>query len=110
MTENLLWQYIIFTVLNVVIQTAKSVMTIKCNKYVASLANAVAYGFYTYIIVLTLCDLPMFEKCVITALANLVGVFAVKWVEEKAEKDKLWKIELTVPTEYIETVDKIALI
>ena len=107
MTENLLWQYIVFTVLNVIIQTAKSVMTIKCNKYVASLANAVAYGFYTYIIVLTLCDLPMFEKCVITALANLVGVFAVKWVEEKAEKDKLWKIELTVPTEYIETVDKI---
>lgn len=107
MTENLLFQYVIFTVLNVIIQTAKSVMTIKCNKYVAAVANAVAYGFYTYIIVLTLCDLPMLEKCIITALANLVGVFVVKWVEEKAEKDKLWKIELTVPTEYIETVDKI---
>jgi hypothetical protein len=70
-------------------------MTIKCNKYVAAVANAVAYGFYTYIIVLTLCDLPMLEKCIITALANLVGVFVVKWVEEKAEKDKLWKIETT---------------
>ena len=28
-------------------------------------------------------------------------------IEEKAEKDKLWKIELTVPTEYIEIVDRI---
>lgn len=54
MAENLLFQYVIFTVLNVIIQTAKSVMTIKCNKYVAAVANAVAYGLYTYIIV-TLC-------------------------------------------------------
>lgn len=106
MTENLLWQYIIFTVLNVIIQTAKSVMTIKCNKYVASIANAIAYGFYTYIIVLTLCDLPMLEKCIITALANLVGVFVVKWVEEKAEKEKLWKIELTVPTAEVDAIDE----
>lgn len=105
MTENLLFQYVIFTVLNVIIQTAKSVMTIKCNKYVAAIANAVAYGFYTYIIVLTLCDLPMLEKCIITALANLVGVFVVKWVEEKAEKDKLWKIELTVPTAEVNAID-----
>lgn len=102
MTENLLFQYVIFTVLNVIIQTAKSVMTIKCNKYVAAVANAVAYGFYTYIIVLTLCDLPMLEKCIITALANLVGVFVVKWVEEKAEKEKLWKVEATVPYHHAE--------
>ena len=33
-----------------------------------------------------------------------------KCVEEKAEKDKLWKIELTVPTEYIEIVDRIEVI
>ena len=65
MNETLLFQYVIFTILNVVIQTAKSIMTIKCNKYVAAVANAVAYGFYTYIIVLTLCELPIFEKCLI---------------------------------------------
>ena len=35
-------------------------------------------------------------KAGIVALCNLVGVFLVKWAEEKARKDKLWKIELTV--------------
>lgn len=106
MNETLLFQYVIFTILNVVIQTAKSIMTIKCNKYVAAVANAIAYGFYTYIIVLTLCELPIFEKCLITAFANLVGVFIVKFIEEKAEKDKLWKIELTVPTDEALSIDE----
>ena len=37
--------------------------------------------------------------------SNLVGVFIVKYGEERARKDKLWKVELTVPTEYKNAVD-----
>lgn len=80
-------------------------MTIKCNKYIAAIANAIAYGLYTYIIMLTLCDLPILTKCIVTAFINLIGVFIVKYVEEKAEKDKLWKIELTVPTSEVNIID-----
>ena len=43
--------YVLFNVLNVIIQTIKSIVTIKCNKYIASIVNAVAYGLYTYIII-----------------------------------------------------------
>lgn len=91
--------FIIFNVINVIIQTIKSIVTIKCNKYVAAVVNAVAYGLYTYIVVLTASDLDLWFKILVTAAANLVGVFVVKWAEEKKRKDKLWKVEVTIPAE-----------
>ena len=95
---KLLILFIVMNVLNVIVQTAKSLATIKCGKVAAAIVNAVAYGLYTYIVVLTMCDLPLIWKCIIVALANFVGVYIVKWVEEKARKDKLWRVEMTVNT------------
>lgn len=92
---KLLIIFIVFNALNVIIQTVKSLATIKCGKTVAALINAIAYGLYTYIVVLTVCDLPLWQKMLIVALCNFVGVFVVKWVEEKARKDRLWKVECT---------------
>ena len=97
MEMKLLVLFIVMNVVNVVIQTIKSIATIKCGKVAAALINALAYGLYTYIIVLTNCDLPMLAKCLIVASANFVGVWVVKYFEEKARKDKLWKVEATVP-------------
>ena len=108
MEYTLLIQFIIFNILNVIIQTVKSVATIKCGKGMAALINAVAYGFYTYIVVLTMCDLPLLWKALIVALCNLVGVYIVKWIEEKARKDKLWLVKITVPAVKFQDV-KIAL-
>jgi hypothetical protein len=93
-------------IVNVVIQTIKSIATIKCGKTAAALINALAYGLYTYIIVLTNCDLPMLAKCLIVASANFVGVWVVKYFEEKARKDKLWKVEATVWQNYTESLHK----
>ena len=95
MEMKLLILFIVMNVVNVVIQTIKSLATIKCGKTAAALINALAYGLYTYIIVLTNCDLPLLAKCLIVASANFVGVWVVKLIEEKARKDKLWKIEAT---------------
>lgn len=94
--------YIIFSVLNVIIQTIKSIATIKCNKYVASVVNAIAYGLYTYIIVLTNADINLWVKIIVVALANLIGVFVVKYFEEKNRKDKMWLVKMTIPTKYAE--------
>lgn len=88
--------FIIANLINVIIQTVKSLVTIKCNKYVAAFVNAVAYGFYTWIVVLMTGDLPLLEKCLIVGAVNLVGVFAVKLVEEQKTKIKLWRIEATI--------------
>ena len=96
MNMNLLITFIILNIINVVIQTIKSLATVKCGKGIAAIVNAVAFGLYTIVTVYMLCELPLMWKAGIVALCNLVGVFLVKWAEEKARKDKLWKVELTV--------------
>ena len=52
-------------------------------------------------LIYTVADFPMWEKCLITFVCNLAGVWIVKYVEEKFRKDKLWKIEVTVPNEEV---------
>ena len=101
MEMKLLILFVVMNIVNVVIQTIKSIATIKCGKTSAAIVNAVAYGLYTYIVVLTMCDLPLLAKCLIVAGANFVGVWVVKLFEEKARKDKLWKVEATVPASMV---------
>ena len=101
MDYELLIVFIVLNIVNVIIQTVKSIATIKCGKGMAALVNAIAYGLYTVVVVYTVCDLPLWLKVVVVGLCNLVGVFCVKWGEEKARKDKLWKVEATVkPCEF----------
>lgn len=104
---NLLILFIILNIINVVLQTTKSILTIKCGKTIAALANAISYGFYTVVIIYMVCDLPLMAKVLIVAACNFVGVFVVKLIEEKSRKDKLWKIEFTVPTQDAERLDYI---
>lgn len=93
---KLLIIFIVLNIANVIIQTVKSIATVKCGKVVAALVNAVAYGLYTVVTVYMLCELNLGLKALIVALCNLVGVFVVKLVEEKTRKDRLWKVEATV--------------
>lgn len=102
MDIKLLVTFIILNIFNVIIQTIKSIATVKCGKSVASVVNAVAYGLYTIVTVYMLCDLDLWLKAVIVALCNLVGVFVVKFFEEKARKDKVWLVKMTIPTDHAE--------
>lgn len=97
MDMKLLWLFIILNIVNVVLQTVKSIATIKCGKAVAALINAVAYGLYTVVVVYTVCDLDLWVKVAVVALTNFIGVYVVKLIEEKARKDKLWKVEMCSP-------------
>ena len=100
MMTKLLIVFILLNILNVVIQTVKSIVTIKCGKGLASLVNAIAYGLYTIVTVFMLCDLNLFLKAFIVAMCNLVGVYVVKLIEEKTRKDKLWKVEVTTKNSF----------
>lgn len=93
---KLLVLFIVLSVVNVILQTFKSLATVKCGKVGAALVNATAYGLYTVVLVYTNADFPLWEKVLVTAVCNLVGVYIVKAIEEKARKDKLWKVETTV--------------
>lgn len=89
--------FIVLNVLNVVIQTVKSIATIKCGAWVAAGINALAYGLYTVVVVYMNADgLGLLWKAVIIGLANLLGVYVVKIIEAKSRKDKLWKVECTI--------------
>jgi len=93
---KLLVLFIVLSVVNVIVQTFKSLATVKCGKVGAALVNATAYGLYTIVLVFTNADFPLWQKVIITAITNFIGVFIVKAIEEKARKDKLWKVETTV--------------
>lgn len=105
MNTNLLITFIALNIANVIIQTVKSIATVKCGKGIAALTNAIAFGLYTIVTVYMLCDLPLASKAIIVALCNLVGVYVVKLCEEKARKDKLWKIEATFDKEYLDVIN-----
>ena len=107
MEMKVLAMFIVCNIINVIIQTVKSIVTIKCGKTMAAVVNAIAYGFYTYIVILTMSDLPLFTKCIIVALCNLIGVYVVKLLEEKSRKDKLWLVKFTIPTHRAETAKEL---
>ena len=102
MNWNLFWIFVVLNVVNVIIQTIKSIATIRCGKAPAAVINAIAYGLYTIVVVYTVCELPLWLKTTVVAVANLMGVYVVKVLEEKARKDKLWKVEATVLRGYTE--------
>lgn len=93
---NMLILFSFLTIINVVFSTIKSIVTIKSGKTVAALISAGYYGYYNIVLIYTVADFPLWQKVVVTFLANLIGVWIVKWGEEKARKDKLWKVEATI--------------
>lgn len=104
--NSMLLIFIALNVANVVLQTVKSLATVKCGKCAASAINAVAYGVYTIVLVYMSYPLSLWAKVAVTAGANLVGVFVVKLIEEKMRKDRLWKVEFTIKdSEVVEDVD-----
>jgi len=90
-TTSMFWIFMGVNFVNVLLNTVKSLVTIKGGKWLASITNAICFGFYTVIIVLTAtCDLPLITKCFAVAFVNFVGVFSIKFIEEKMQKDRLW--------------------
>ena len=96
MNYEFLMVFVGLSIVNVVFSTIRSIVTINGGKFVASLISGGYFAFYNIMMIYTVADFPMWQKCIITFVCNVVGVYLVKWGEEKARKDKLWKIEATV--------------
>ena len=93
-----LFVFIGLSLFNVIFSTVRSLLTINGGKTTASIISGAYYAFYNIMIIYTVADFPMWQKCVITFVCNVIGVFVVKWAEEKARKDKLWLVKMTIPT------------
>jgi len=97
--------FFICSLVNVMLSTCKTVLTVKAKKGTATLINACTYGFYA-IVVKQLASFDLIYTVTITIITNIIGVYASLWILEKFSKDKLWKIEMTVPTNCVEVIDK----
>ena len=99
--------FALMTIINVTLSTIRSLCTIKGGKWLSAITNAVCYGFYPLIVMLTAKDtVTIWVNMIITAVANFVFVWLIKLVEEKARKDKLWKVEIAVAKCYQEDVER----
>ena len=99
--------FAVATIINVVLSTMRSLMTINSGKWGAALMNAICYGFYTWVVVLTVADFDLWLKIAITALANFIGVWIVKFIEQKARKDKMWKVEVAIANEFAQDMHRV---
>ena len=99
--------FAIATIVNVSLSTIRSLCTINGGKWISATTNAICYGFYPLIVLLTAKGtVDIVVNMIITAVANFVCVWLIKFIEEKARKDKLWKIEMAIPKEEKELVEK----
>ena len=96
--------FTILTILNVILQSAHSVCLVKCNKYVASGVNAIAFMVYTIVVVYTASDeISLLAKIIITGVANLIGTYLSLTILQKLRKNKVWRIEATMEKCDLET-------
>lgn len=103
MNLNFFILYCALSFANVVIQTIKSLCTVKCSTFVSACVNAVAYGLYIYVIVFTNAEgLPLWGKAVITAAANFSGVYIANMLFNKVFAHEVeWVVNVSVPNEKV---------
>lgn len=95
--------FALMTIINVTLSTIRSLCTIKGGKWLSATTNAICYGFYPLIVMLTAKGtVDIVVNMIITAVVNFVCVWLIKFVEEKARKDKLWLVKITIPKEHFE--------
>ena len=89
--------FTLLTTVNVVLNTARVILTIKGGAFISSFISALAFGFYTIMtVVIVSSPLDNWLKGLITALVNFVGTYFVKWLEMKVRKDKLWMVDVVL--------------
>ena len=106
MTQLLTISFLFFFVvslINVILSTMKSVLTIKATREIATLMNAVSYGFYAMVIK-SMGSFDVYLVVVVTVVTNLIGVYFSMWVLSKLRKDKLWKVSIIASIEDSEKI------
>lgn len=95
---NIILLFTALTVVNVILQTIKSLCTVRCPSIVSASVNAVAYGLYTFVIFFTTAEgMPLWMKAAITAAANFFGVYIANFLFDKIfTKIVRWKVEVSV--------------
>lgn len=99
------WYIVVFficSIINVALNTAKTIIMHKEEKISSSIINAITFGFYAIIVVMTASALPLWITILITAITNLIGVYGSMWLLDKFKKDSVWEIVANIKVNGIE--------
>lgn len=99
MNINFILLFCAISLFNVIMQTVKSLCTVRCSTFVAACVNALTYAVYVYVIVYTNAEcLTLWGKALITAGANFVGVYIANFIFKKVFSDAVtWVVSVSVP-------------
>ena len=86
--------FFICSLINVMLSTLKTILTVKASKGVATIINAITYGSYA-IVIKQLASLDLITTVTVTIVTNIIGVYVSMWLLERTKKDCLWKISVT---------------
>lgn len=87
--------FFILQLINVILSTIRSILTINASPSVAAIFNAFSYTFYNMIVKL-ITSQDMVVIMIVTFLTNLLGVYIGRLILSKVTKDKLWVFTATV--------------
>jgi hypothetical protein len=103
-TQGYIIAFFICQLINVALNTIKTIVMHREEKISSSIINALTYGFYAIIVVMTASALPLWITIIITIITNLIGVYISMLILEKFKKDKLWKVESTIGWNYVPNI------
>lgn len=95
MASPALWVFVAIQLVNVIISTIKSIVTVNGSRMSASVVNAVSYTFGA--VITKLLTEQSFEVAIaVTFITNLVGVWLGKYIMDKRKPERLWTVNATV--------------
>ena len=80
--------------INVILSTIRSILTVKASNHTAALINAISYTFYNGIVKL-LTEHEMWIILSTTFITNIISVYTANFILNKLRKDKLWVFNAT---------------
>ena len=89
--------FIIFSLINVILSTLKTLIMVNAGRNSAIIINAVCYGFYT-LVVKQLAEVDYMTAVIVTILTNIVGVWVSYKIMDFFKKDRLWRITVALKT------------
>lgn len=93
--------FFLMNLINVILATSKTILTVKGGRLIATIINALTYGFYA-VVVKQITTYNIEIVVAVTVIANVIGVYTAKTVLDKIKKDVLWKITVILESGYIE--------
>lgn len=96
--------FFVCSLINVILSTIKSVLTVKASKQTATLISAISYGFNA-LVLKQLTEVDLWVSVITTILTNIIGVYVGLIITEKFKSVSLWKISVT-SADKMELLDK----